>query len=356
MPSRRELLRLGGATLTAASAAGIAGCSEEAFEGPADEITGEDLALPGDRAVPAEDPDGDDPPEDTVDETETEPTPDEDESELSDDEIAAAFETAVEALSTNDEALADHDAAAAPEELDVAAVNERADTAEAALEDIEPHVAGDDADDVEALQAVATYQRYVAGYETARTELLVRLDIIEAYVAIGEPENAAAELPSALDYHDEVEPELTAAERAAEHLQPVGRSETLGDGGHLDGERQTFERLGTTLEAADEFLAGAVSMREGLRAFDEERYEDALTAFSAASPSLAASERTFDQLETDEETPQRLRTNVIELRCTAGAFAEAATHFEAAASLATAGERWEAEDRFEDGEAALDQC
>lgn len=123
---------------------------------------------------------------------------------------------------------------------------------------------------------------------------------------------------------------------------------------HLD---RLDDQLGTYLAVADgfrDFSLGMQQFQSGTSRLDEERFGPAEAAYLDAADRFSDAEAAFRAEE--EESPENVRSAVIELTCVAEAIGDASEHFANAAAALDRGDSSEAEEQSSLGEEAADRC
>lgn len=273
-----------------------------------------------------------------------------------------AFEEATSLLEQNAETLntfAERDDV--PEQFDAETIKSRADLADEHLDEAEQGMGGEDAELVEYSKGVADYQREAADYNTLLVEFNNCLDTVNSYTDSERFEDADQELDTCDNVLRDVERQLNAVEEAHSALDPnvVDDTEQLQHdriSSSLQVERQGIQLLNQFIDSFQTFMTGSVTFFEALELYQNEKFDRSETQFGVAATDFADSERTLDDLESDDETPEQYRSDIIEFNCYAKSLREASEKFRDSARALQNGNYQQAEADAEEANKALDRC
>lgn len=248
-----------------------------------------------------------------------------------------------------------------PDQFAASTVEDRADLAEEKLDEFEDGASDEQQERVVNARAIATYQREAAEYNGMLVEFDNCLDTVDAYVDAGRFEATSDELSACRDTFDDITNQLDRVESAHGEIDPS----LVEDESELEYERNEVElqlarveldALDRFIEGFTQFIGGTEAMVGGFESYEDENFGSAATQFETAEGQFEESEETLALLEADPDTPQQLKPDVVEFHCAADAFYTATGHY-ADAARAAANRNWAtSDDRFEDGNAALEQC
>lgn len=330
--TRRRMLQVCGAAVTLS----VAGCL-----GGDDETDGD------------EDDGGDD----------TDPNGDDTDSNGHDDpDPSTQFDTVLEDLVAVAQSLSTYadDGDAQPTESDIDSYETQLDDASATLDDIEPEADGELSPKVEAARDVIDIQTAILGYWEHATEWEHALDVAIAYWDTDQYDQADEQFRDAIAATEAIEPQLDTIETALESAttDPLEEPELAYDepvwayvGLDEAGERAVMQSFTEGYLYLNTLLDQTLS---GTDQYELGNYEAAEADFSIAVEAAEDTISKFTSIEDDPATPSEILADIISLRGLAEDWHTAVQYFEEAASIAQEGTIEEADTRFEEGLAELE--
>lgn len=270
------------------------------------------------------------------------------------------IDAAIEDLEANDEEL-DVFEDDAPDSFDATSIEQRADDADAALDEAEASASSEQQTTIETLRATATFQREAGEYGALEVEFQHCLDAVDAYIANDEWQSAADELAGCNETLSQLNDQFDDTASALEDVD----TERLASETDIEYEEPTEELwlaadeldvVAAYLDGLGQFVDGVAHWEEGDGYVEQENWTAAASAFDDGRVDFQASASTLQGIEDDPDTPGEIQPDVIELRCSADAFATASDEMAMGCTDADAGRFGEAEDHFDAADQAIQSC
>lgn len=248
-----------------------------------------------------------------------------------------------------------------PDTFDAGAIERRVDDAVDELDEAEGDASGESLDRIESLRAIGEFQLEAAEFNERFVDWSACLQTAESYIDVERLEDAATELEECDASFQELDDQYERTRDAFEEIDP----DQLDEDTRLeyrDGEeefvvgRQELDSVDALTDGLATFVDALVRFSEGSDALDGERWADAEAAFEEARTEFQQSADTLADLESDTDTPEQMRPDVIEFHCGAEALAEASGEFADGAAAADRGDARTAQDHFEAGGEAAERC
>lgn len=276
-------------------------------------------------------------------------------------DVGARIDEAIEFLVENDEELDELDGDDPPDSFDATSMHDRADDAEAALDEGEGDASDEQQETIDVLRATATFQREAGDYGERWVEFDNCLDTVDAYVGNEEWQAASDEFGRCNGVLDDLSDQLQATIDALDAVD-TDRLASEADIEYDDPDEELWlvaeelDALGEYLDGLERFVAGVAHFVDGQEEIEAENWGTAASIYEDARTDFEASATTMRDLEDDPDTPGQFRSDVVELRCSAEAFTDASDEMVLGANDADRGNYTSAEEHFQAADQAADRC
>lgn len=193
----------------------------------------------------------------------------------------------------------------------------------------------------------AELESFTDGFDALTAGYGTLLDGVE-HVDTAQAQFEAEEYDGARDGFGDATAEFDAANVTFTDGRPDAHEELNGEFDRATGRSDSLVRLSSSHES---MLDGRELLVEGQEEFEEENFAAASAAFSGAQEEFTAAS---EELDAEPQPDGEFEVEFEQARCRAANLSESADEFAAAADAAERGDLVEAEQRFEDGEEALD--